>query len=405
MNAYESTNHSYNSIRGNQRFINWNAQPSQFKSYPRFYTRILLEKLPFLSKIAAINAKKQLSKDEFYYLRINPSAGALYPNELYVQARGIDGLEDGIYHYDVKGSSLAFLAPISAAYGLEAFLSDNSKVEGYLFFVSSAYFRSSWKYGNRAIRYCFLDAGHLLGCIEASASLSDMAVKFVGDIDFDGANIFFGFENKESIVHAAIVGRRSETKIQKPPFELPFVLPYDYFERNSFVEDFVSIGADGNLISKHYKQKEGLENAILTRRSIRAFYGQNISKAEFDEISPCFYGEFVKAYFVVNRVEGVASGLYFGDKLLKDGDFSQKAGYLCLEQALGQDSAVTLFLLSNSNDTKSALLEAGLIAHRIYVTSNIFGIGVSGIGAYYDDEMAEFVGDNSKVLYAVALGR
>lgn len=405
MDAYELTNHTFESVRGKQRFLNWSAQPSQFKGYPRFYARILLEKLPFLSKIAAINAKKQLSKDQFYYLRINPSAGALYPNELYVQVRGIDGLEDGIYHYDVQGSSLVFLAPISANYGLEAFLGNNQRVNGYLFFVSSAYFRSSWKYGDRAIRYCFLDAGHLLGCIEASASLADNKTEFIGDIDFDSVNSFFGFENKESIVHAAIVGDRADVKIQKPPFELPFVSPYDYFERNSFVEEFVRVGAGGKVVSKGYRQDDRLENAILTRRSIRAFYGQSISKVEFDEIYPCFCGDFVKAYFVVNRVEGMASGLYLGDKLLKDGEFSEKAGYLCLEQALGRDSAVTLFLLSSTEDTKSALLEAGLIAHRIYVTSNMLNIGVSGIGAYYDNEVREFIGDDSKVLYAVAFGR
>lgn len=406
MDGYELTNHTFESVRGSQRFINWVSQPSQFKSYPHFYRRILLEKESFLAKIAAITAKKQLGKNDFYYLRTNPSAGGLYPNELYVQMRGVDGFEDGIYHFDILGSSLAFLCPVSA-YGLESFLADTSEVKGFLFFVSAAYFRSSWKYGDRAIRYCLLDAGHLLGCVEASASVYDMDVLFEPNIDFDGTNKFFGFEDKEFAVCAAIVGERNDKKIEKMPFDLPFVSPYDYFEPNIFVQKWLEGEArkqKTKIASCRYTKTQALEEAIITRRSIRAFYKKPISKTEYETLTNLLNKtNLIKSFWVVNRVDGVQNGLY-DSSLVREGDFGAKAARLCLEQALGSDSAVTVFMLAKTDDIWSALLEAGAVAHRIYVSANTLGIGVSGIGAYYDDEVREFVGDKGKVLYALALG-
>jgi hypothetical protein len=35
----------------------------------------------------------------------------------------------------------------------------------------------------------------------------------------------------------------------------------------------------------------------------------------------------------------------------------------------------------------------------------MLGIGCSGIGAYYDDEVTDFLETNAKVLYALAIGK
>lgn len=410
MDKYGSTDHSYISVRSRQRFINWNSQPKQYKNYPYFYSRLNIDKTSkegsFLSSIASINFEKKVVGGGSYSLRINPSAGALYPNELYVQIRGVVGFEDGVYHYEVSSASLVFLAPISA-YGLEYFLRDKRKVQGFLFFVSAAYFRSSWKYENRSIRYCLLDAGHLLGCIEASASLYEKNVYFETDLDFEGANNFFGFENKEFTVCAAVCGERVGISVEKPPFVLPFVTPYDYFERNSFVEEWLSDESKKrkSAIASRKYDGENLLDAINTRRSIRAFAKKSISINEFERLFGCFEGEHIDVFYVVNRVVGVDNGLYHRGRLLKSGDFSQKAGYLCLEQALGSDSAVTIFILAKADDLWCSLLEAGLVVHRIYLEACRLGIGTSGIGAYYDEEVRSFIGSDKKVLYAAVFGR
>ena len=114
--------------------------------------------------------------------------------------------------------------------------------------------------------------------------------------------------------------------------------------------------------------------------------------------------EEVDIYYVINRVEGCFLGLYKNGIQIKTGDYSSKAGYLCLEQDLGKSSAVTFFLTTKSKNYQEAYQKAGIIGHRLYLASNYLGIGCSGIGAYYDDEVCEFVEDTTMVLYALAIG-
>ena len=121
----------------------------------------------------------------------------MYPNELYFQVRGVEDKVDGIYHYEVESSSIVLLQPISAEEGLEPYFGYKTAMKGYLFLVSSVYYRSSWKYKNRAFRYCLLDAGHLLGSIEASALLKPHAVQVCYTIQREKLNLMFGFEERE----------------------------------------------------------------------------------------------------------------------------------------------------------------------------------------------------------------
>ena len=172
---HAATKHSYNSIRTNPNQLAWEDQPSTYKNYPNSYKKVKLDleesEDNFLYHIAGLTEKRTYPSGE-YYLRINPSAGALYPNELYFQVRGVKGKEDGIYHYEVSSASLTLLQSINEEEGLEPYFGFKTAMRGYLFLVSAIYYRSSWKYKNRAFRYCLLDAGHLLGSIEAAALLN-----------------------------------------------------------------------------------------------------------------------------------------------------------------------------------------------------------------------------------------
>ncbi|MDD2895772.1 MAG: SagB family peptide dehydrogenase [Aliarcobacter sp.] len=428
LNSYhQNTKHSYNSIRTNPNRVDWNNPPNKFKFYSKDYKRVHLnsenKNYNFLYLISGISAKKTYPGVE-YYLRVNPSAGALYPNEVYFQVRNVDGFDDGIYHLEVGSSSAVLLYKLEPNEGIENLLNLSYSVDGFIFFISSIYFRSSWKYKNRAFRYCLLDAGHLIGTMEVSSYLFDRDFEILYDFSKEKLNEFFSFDEKEFFTSIVIVGDKKESKKESFSLELPTLDGASYVDENiSFFEknEMVEIAYKESLKIYDKKaqekraifnfQKQKLQDTIFKRRSIREFTKQSISKLEFESImgvvnqtikSDC--DEQVDIYYTINRVEGMILGLYKNGELLRTGDFNSKAGYLCLEQDLGKSSAVTFFLTSKAKNYQELYQKAGIIGHRLYIASNYLDIGCSGIGAYYDDEVCEFIEENTMVLYALAIG-
>ena len=96
-------------------------------------------------------------------LRAAPSAGALYPIEVYPVVIAVEGLEPGIYHYDVEGHTLEFIKP--GAFGENMFLATHRqemvKSSAVVFVLTAMFSRTKVKYGERGYRYVLLDAGHL----------------------------------------------------------------------------------------------------------------------------------------------------------------------------------------------------------------------------------------------------
>jgi len=87
MLAYHTqTMHSYRSVRTKSNSIDWDHPPKQFKIYPETFKRIPLDKTNpdhlFFYLIGGITAQKSYP-GVTYALRTNPSAGALYPTEIY----------------------------------------------------------------------------------------------------------------------------------------------------------------------------------------------------------------------------------------------------------------------------------------------------------------------------------
>jgi hypothetical protein len=121
--------------------------------------------------------------------------------------------------------------------GLESSISPNNSINGFIFFISCVYYRSSWKYQNRGVRYCFLDSGHHLGAIAASAYVRDRNVQLIFDFDKLALNLDLGFENKEFITACAISGEFQAKKVRRLRLKVPFVCGTDYFEASKFIED------------------------------------------------------------------------------------------------------------------------------------------------------------------------
>ncbi|MBD2499798.1 nitroreductase family protein [Anabaena azotica] len=416
---HNATKHSYLSVQVEPNYVDASTQPSAFKVYPKFYRRVKLNLNnpihSFIWLTSAVTFEKVYNSDS-YKLRVNPSAGALYPTEIYVQIRGMSEIVDGIYHLEVENNCLTLIYELIDD-GLESYIIPGKSINGFIFLVSSVYYRSSWKYKQRSLRYCLLDSGHHLGAVAASAYLHERNIQLIFDFDKLTLNTDLGFENKEFITGCAISGELQEKQVRKLRLKVPFVCGTDYFEANQFIED--SYQATAVQPSRQQKLKQPKFNfeqdkfyqTIWNRRSIRCFRKELISQEHYlyvlqllQQPIPTKQYEEIELYSVVHRVEGMISGLYKGVNLIKTGNFCEQTGYLCVNQALARDCAVVFFFVSEYTSYQTAMQLAGFLGQRIYLVSNYIGIQCSGIGAFYDDETQQFLQTTKDVLYAMAIG-
>ena len=420
---HAETKHSYYSVRSNPNQMDWNLQPSTYKNYPNSFEKFELDQEndwhSIIYHASSISTKKYYPSGTHRFLRVNPSAGALYPNELYFQARGIEGFEDGLYHYEVETNRAVLLYRLKEGEGIEPYMGYETAMQGLLFLVSAVYYRSSWKYKNRAFRYCLLDAGHMLGSLESAALLMPHKMTMLYDIKRRKLNEMFGFASREFFLSGGAVAKPLEYAVKALEFELIYVDGSGTFEQNEYME--IAYRQTSHLLEKKAQRKSPqfnyeevrLKESILKRRSQRGFEGHAITKNEYKKImetltapilSDC--DEKIELFVVLNRVHHMPLGLYHKGELLKNEDLSQRAGYLCLEQySLGTQGAMTFFLLSSAKNYQALYQKAAIIGQRLYAVTSYLDIGCSGIGAYYDDEVNAFVEKEGMVLYALAIGR
>jgi SagB-type dehydrogenase family enzyme len=115
-----------------------------------------------LNQISQLLWAAQGTTEEFGSGRTAPSAGALYPLEVYLVSGNIDSLAPGIYHYIPFGHRLLRIADgdmrtsLTAAAGMQGALSRCAAV----IVIAAQYKRTTKKYEERGIRYVQLEAGH-----------------------------------------------------------------------------------------------------------------------------------------------------------------------------------------------------------------------------------------------------
>jgi SagB-type dehydrogenase family enzyme len=145
-----------------------------------------------------------------YLFRTTPSAGALYPTETYLIAHRIERLKPGIYHLDVPAFSLELLREGDCSREIAAAaLHQSMAVTAAAVFVWTAVInRSSWKYGERASRYIYLDAGHIGQNLYLAATALKLGCCTIGAFYDDKVNQIIGVDGKEeTAIYLAAVGK------------------------------------------------------------------------------------------------------------------------------------------------------------------------------------------------------
>ena len=118
----------------------------------------------------AISAWKQAG-DVRWALRTNPSSGNLHPTEAYVLIGEVDGISSspGLYHYAAREHALELRTEWPA--GRFRSLVQAFPPDAFLLGFTSVNWRETWKYGERAFRYCQHDVGHAVGSARLAARM------------------------------------------------------------------------------------------------------------------------------------------------------------------------------------------------------------------------------------------
>jgi len=145
-----------------------------------------------------------------FALRTAPSAGALYPVETYLAVQLAQDIPPGLYHYGAPGHDLELITAGDLRADTAAAALDQGFIAsaGVVFIWTAVFDRAKWKYGERAYRYIYLDAGHIAQNVALAAAALNLGSCPIAALYDDEVNALVGVDGRaESVVYMTSVGR------------------------------------------------------------------------------------------------------------------------------------------------------------------------------------------------------
>lgn len=396
---------------------------------------------------------------EGHFLRAAPSAGALYPTEVYVAVGSLEGVEPGLYNYQVRDHELVrlwdgdHLAPIRDACGGEAAFEGAESC----ILLTGVFWRSAWRYQERGYRRVLLDTGHVLANALAHAPHAGFAaVPVLGFVD-DMLNGLFFFDGVTEAALVCLPLRRGAVAPPSPPLwtsgpARARALEAAVLRQEADLEGSAALAlhrasscaAPGpvravggprpisdrsiRLASPPADLPAKIPRAIANRRSARDYRGTPVP---LDKLGPALGFAFarletrdaglLRAHLVATRVDGLDPGVYEvegdGEALLPLalGENASRLRRLALGQEIAERCAAVLFLSAPAEEAcalhgdrayRYLHLEAGVLGERFQLAATALELAACGIAGFLDDEAAALIGipPEDWVLYLVTLG-
>ncbi len=447
---HRATKHTHESIRLEPDGPHWSEKPNPFRifeDYPKIPlpTVVLDAPVPTLALLSeglsALPPERlhpsqdlQVLASWLYYAngithgengqwqRSCPSHGDLFPYEIYVAAFGIEGLVPGLYHYSLHEFCLRKIrqGPPTLAQILRGrpdlqFL----KTVPAVLLVSTMYWRSAWRYRQRAYRYALQDAGHLTQNLITAANglgiqtttrlrMNDKSMRELIGILPD-----VPFEQAES-VQAMVVWADEATQplplngstfeplppIPRPPLS-DYCVPYlgivaahqecvapgvAVRELRSPVTELSPLPPDQHWTE--LPEPDGpvggrpLREVLLAHACTTEFSRKPISRdqlwtanriafrggSHFPVLPDGPHVGLVRPLWIVNDVSGMEAGLWYYDppqdrwRLLRRGDLRARVQYLSLDQPAASNASAACFMTAN---IPRLMKKAGPDAYRL----------------------------------------
>ncbi len=288
---HEETKHHYERYARSPGNMDWQNQPNPFRfyentpvielpllkenpqaDYPDLYRRenhrqqaFTIDTIAgFLELSLGLSAWKAVGHSR-WPLRMNPSSGNLHPTEAHLILPHLSKVPGGIYHYNALTHALEQRAEISEELGQQVALHFGCR--GFLVGLSSIFWRESWKYGERAFRYCNHDVGHALAAVSIAANLFGWQVVYLNGLSDNALDTILGFDKT-----------RYEHLEEEHPDLLCFIHPWGQIDiprslPQSIIAAFAKLSFSGspNKLSRQPVNWEIIyETADLTRKPTTA---------------------------------------------------------------------------------------------------------------------------------------
>ncbi|MBE9220963.1 SagB/ThcOx family dehydrogenase [Dolichospermum flos-aquae] len=451
---HERTKYDPQTLAAKNYNLDWAKQPVPFKEY-KIGADIDLK--PYLQENTEIFAHDQdaqwwyrLSHLLFHsygltakmpsmgsavYLRAAPSAGGLYPAEVYLVSRGTPLLPPGLYNYQCRTHSLMHFWESDVWQNLQeaCFWHSSLETTQLAIITTAVFYRSVWRYEDRAYRRICLDTGHLLGNIQLACNLANYRSYLIGGFVDKAVNdlLYIDHEQEGTTAVLALADLLDiRQNLPKASTALPSTTETNYpsIPDGELLKYFhlrteITQTTSSNLKLPTVKEERSLEdkynfpfcdkiptgtapifwgenlselaNTIYKRRSTRAYTGDNLSfdqlKALLDftyqpqnyvdqnlDPDPDYFDlNLIETFVVVSGVQGLDPGCYYYApkaqelRQIRFKNFRRELHFLCLGQELGRDAGAVLF---HTADLKSAIAQYGDRVYRyLHTDAGILG--------------------------------
>lgn len=440
---HERTKYHPETIAAKSQGLDWSKQPLPFKEYKlgnAFDLKPYLQAEPEelvgnpasiwwqrLSRLLFCSyglTAKVPTMGNPVYLRAAPSAGGLYPAEIYLISRGTPLLSAGLYNYQTATHSLIQFWESEVWHKLQAacFWHPALETTQLVIVTTAVFYRSAWRYQDRAYRRICLDTGHLLGNIELAAALNSYRPHLIGGFADEAVNQLLYLDPEQEGAIAVIpladllevqqnlplsqTALPSKTQIDYPKIPDGGLLSYCH-QATQIESEPQSTAAPTTTAKPTLEDKynfpfchkvattttpidwgadlAGLETTILQRRSTRAYNGAELTLAELQALldftyqashyvdqgldgKPDYFDlNLIETFVVATGVTGLDEGCYYYApkaqelRQIRFKNFRRDLHYLCLGQDLGRDAAAVLF---HTADLPTAIAQYGDRAYR-----------------------------------------
>lgn len=351
--------------------------------------------------------------------RVAPSGGGLGSAELFIVARGVTGLEDGVYHYYAQAHRLDRLREVNPAVIAGALGICDFELPPLLLVGIGGLTKLRQKYGNFAFRFSNLDAGfariYLYECLNA-LGLTFVDYPDVRDKVLAGTIGLPTIGGRNTITFAIGVGA------PRGPFDVAQI------DAHQYVDALIDMASKRDAAAAHREIEHGsgitagrawpapiihsLGRILQQRRSVRSFAERAIPAAMLDSIAALA----IDANAWISRSGGLpmplslwvgvtvgdssmASGIYRWDaaggalQLQREGLLAEELDATMLQRSLAR-APVVFFITGNFEQVvvdhgargyRELFGRAGAIAARALIAATAYGVSGCPWGGLMED--------------------